>query len=544
MAAAGDSDVDSALWGGITDDWGDEMMGGGDDDDDFGLVYKSVAGGDSVEQVRRAIEVCARGSAQRRAAAVNREGSHQASGMKTARDESPLAAACRLGRGDLVALLVEAGADVRVCDHATPLSACIPYGDVDTVRALLRAGIDANAKLAYMPFLRHWPSDTSGCSAAHLCLWPPQVPLARDRAGPPQLEILQILAQEGNLDVDARDARGRTPLFWVPRMASGHEAAVDLLVALGADVNAQSSTGTPLIVMLQQASNPYLTSCARKLVAAGAQTSGVVGIRGHTPLATAAAFGNVEAVHFLLAEAGVPADERNPVSGQTALHTCTNESLTMTPQVCALLLDAGADANAVDNQGRTPIFACGALSGSSRLQALRLLLGRGASADVADRDGLTPLLIICANHHMNLYSQDAVGDPAPLVRADAAGRQRPRRQRSGLRRGLGVRFHASAPAADRRAALLGRVRASEARRRRPADRCVARPAAGRAQRDRAGGAAVRGAAPVRARGLGGPGAGRAGAEGRRADGGGEAAAPRGARGRGRGQLGAGGQRRR
>jgi len=277
-----------------------------------------------------------------------------------------------------------------------------------------------NAELAYTPFLRrNWYDsyDTSDCSAAHLCLWPPQVPPARARAGPPQLEILEVLAREGNLDVNARDLRGRTPLFWVPRMASGHEEAVDLLVALGADVNAQSSTGigsgpndTPLIAMLQKARSKYQVPCLRKLVAAGAQTAGIFGAKGHTPLATAARFGNAKAVRFFLAEAGVSAVERNPVSDETALHAAFySESSSLAP-TCALLLDAGVDANAVDNQGRTPIFGCAMPTGSSRLQALRLLLDGGASADVADDEGLTPLLVICSCHFMIQYCRDVVDE--------------------------------------------------------------------------------------------------------------------------------------
>jgi len=525
-----------------------------DDGDDFELVYKAVAGGDSVEQVRRVIEVCARGSAQRRAAAVNREGSYQAAEMRTARDETPLAAACRLGRGDLVALLVEAGAGVHVRGNVTPLAACIPYGDVDIVRALLRAGVDANARLTYKPHQSDWSPDTSACSAAHLCLWPPQVPLARDRAGPPQLEILEILAREGNLDVNARDADGRTPLFGVPRMASGQEAAVDLLVALGADVNARGGSGsgsgpsdTPLIAMLQKAPSKFQMPCVRKLVAAGAQTSGVVGARGLTPLATAAtATATSTRFAFLLAEAGAPADECNPVSGETALHACANQPATLLAQVCAMLLDAGADADAVDIRGRTPIFWV--------RRAVRLVVAAGAAPfdlprRLSRRVG-SRWLHAPAGHPRDLLHEPrrpgrCDGDPAPLVCADAARRRRPRPERGGLHLGntSGVRLFAPLhPSADRRAALFRR--AVQARHAASVLPIVVSHALPLAARNEAELAARRSEARRRNAREDLVGLAQDVCERRREDGGGKAAARRGARGPVWGQLGDGEQRRR
>jgi hypothetical protein len=88
-----------------------------DNNDEFRRVHAAVAVGESAAQVRRAIVDCAQGSSEWRVPAVNQAGE----GGKT-----PLRAAHRLRRGDLVGLLLEAGARVdgmfEYC-RVTPLGA-------------------------------------------------------------------------------------------------------------------------------------------------------------------------------------------------------------------------------------------------------------------------------------------------------------------------------------------------------------------------------------------------------------------------------------
>lgn len=60
----------------------------------------------------------------------------------------------------------------------------------------------------------------------------------------------------------------------------------------------------------------------------------------------------------------------------------------------AVLLDAGADIDAQDNNGDTPLILC--MSHCCAAPA-RLLLERGASVDIAAADGTTPLIAACAD---------------------------------------------------------------------------------------------------------------------------------------------------
>jgi len=336
--------------------------GPGGDADDFSRVYDVVASGASEAELRRVIEECAQGDDQRRAQAVN----HSSTATET-----PLQAADRQKRGDQVGALVEAGADVAGIFAGlklTPLAVCIAYGQVESVRALLRAGHDANEEIEWAP----WGLlDDEFSTPAHVCLAPPPLGLPSDRVlddflrqdmmkiGAPQIGCLEVLLREGGARVDARDFNGHTPIFWLAQFGSSYDdeeekAARDLLVP------------------------------------AGARTSGVFNNDGFTPLIMAAACNNIRLARFLIEEAGAPADERSPSDGLTALHMCD----AVADEMVALLLDAGAAIEARTNDGSTPLFMSVSMG---NMPTTRLLLDRGAVINVIDKFGRTPLIMACVS---------------------------------------------------------------------------------------------------------------------------------------------------
>jgi len=55
-----------------------------------------------------------------------------------------------------------------------------------------------------------------------------------------------------------------------------------------------------------------------------------------------------------------------------------------------LLIDAGEDANAKDNDNHTPLH-CAVYEGSHKKEAIKILIAAGADVNMKGNDGITPL---------------------------------------------------------------------------------------------------------------------------------------------------------
>lgn len=80
------------------------------------------------------------------------------------------------------------------------------------------------------------------------------------------------------------------------------------------------------------------------------------------------------------------ADETD--DGQTPLHVAAEAGL---PGMCRFLLKNGAEVNAPDNFGGTPLHAAAACQ--SGVRVVRLLVKKGADPFLKDRAGMTPLAL-------------------------------------------------------------------------------------------------------------------------------------------------------
>jgi len=170
-------------------------------------------------------------------------------GAKSPRNGStPLHQAARNGRKEIAELLIAEGADVNAKDHngKTPLdwvvmlnhigttdllrkhggkhgvlNGAVRAGDIKSVKELLVAGSDVNAK------------DPYGLTPLHL-----------SAILNSSVEVAQILISAGS-DMNAKDKAGRTPLHY--SAGEGHKKFVKLLISKGVDINAkESDERTPL----------------------------------------------------------------------------------------------------------------------------------------------------------------------------------------------------------------------------------------------------------------------------------------------------------
>ncbi|XP_032609479.1 ankyrin repeat and SOCS box protein 10 isoform X1 [Hylobates moloch] len=202
-------------------------------------------------------------------------------------------------------------------------------------------------------------------------------------------EVLQLLLR--------RRARpdyapgGRTALH--EACAAGHTACVHVLLVAGADPNIADQDGKRPLHLCR---GPGTLECAELLLRFGARVDGRSEEEEETPLHVAARLGHVELADLLLRRGACP-DARNAEGWTPLLAACdvrcqstANAEATTARclQLCSLLLSAGADADAADQDKQRPLhLACR----RGHAAIVELLLSCGVSANTMDYGGHTPL---------------------------------------------------------------------------------------------------------------------------------------------------------
>ncbi|XP_028630603.1 ankyrin repeat and SOCS box protein 10 isoform X2 [Grammomys surdaster] len=184
---------------------------------------------------------------------------------------------------------------------------------------------------------------------------------------------------------------GRTALH--EACTAGHAACVHVLLVAGADPNTPDQDGKRPLHLCR---GPGTLECAELLLKFGAQVDCRSEDEEETPLHIAAQLGHVELADLLLRWGACP-DVRNSEGWTPLLAACdarcqspadaeatTNRCF----QLCRLLLSAGADADAANQDKQRPLhLAC--RHGHSAV--VQLLLSCGVSANAMDYGGHTPL---------------------------------------------------------------------------------------------------------------------------------------------------------
>jgi ankyrin repeat protein len=203
-------------------------------------------------------------------------------------------------------------------------------------------------------------------------------------AGFGPISTIKLLLDKG-ADVNAKNRRGSTPLFW----AMYSEAKVRLLAERGAAIDAQQADGRTPIYIAASAGNG--NSLLRYLLAKGANPNAATA-NGQTPLMAAALRGDVEAM-LLLIEKSSKIDARNGAGGTALMSAAIGGN----PRAVQLLLEKGADPNAINKRKETAL-ADAATAGNE--ESVRLLLDRGAKVNTRDDRGYSPLMYAAGSDTM------------------------------------------------------------------------------------------------------------------------------------------------
>ncbi len=357
---------------------------------------------------------------------------------------TPLALACTSGNTKIVEVLLEAGADPKATlpGGETPLMTAARTGSVGVVNALLARGAEVNAREAKGQTALMWAAAEGHVDVVDALL----------KAGadfrtplPSGFTPLFFAVREGRSDVVFRllnagcdineplrperrfgSARGRVTNPLLLAVENGHFELAASLLSAGADANVYPAGFTALHAMswvrkpIRGDGDPppigsgRMSSLefVRQLVAYKADINarmekgdggrGKFTTTGSTPFVLAARTCDVPLMGLLLELGADPtltnADNCTPLlaaAGVGALGDGDEAAGTEEEAVeaCRLLLDLGADVNAVDNNGETAMH--GAMY-QDRWQLVDLFDSRGANIEIwntKNKWGWTPLMI-------------------------------------------------------------------------------------------------------------------------------------------------------
>ena len=314
-----------------------------------------------------------------------------------------LLAAARAGDVDEVERRLAECADIRAvdADGVTPLHLAAGGGHRHLMQTLLKAGAPVDMPDATGMIAPLNAAATRGQVAAAKLLLDRDAKLTAPRLFAPtplhaamsggELKMIDLLLERG-ADVDAIGPQGRRPLHLAAGL--GHVDMAERLLAAGASIDAADALDNrPLHLAAEADQTPML----RHLAGAGADLSAKNAL-GRTPLHLAAAAGATSAVQALIA---LGADTDGPDQlGDRPLHRAVADGRIET---VAVLLETEPALEASNLLGDTPLLAAIRLAGNDGVdpaaarEIARLLLAAGADVDAPDAVGYTPLRL-AMNH--------------------------------------------------------------------------------------------------------------------------------------------------
>jgi len=262
------------------------------------------------------------------------------------------------------------GADVNMADDRgiTSLMWAVAVGSPEAMQLLIDKGANVNAKNTFNSTALIWAA-----------------------ADPRKVRILI----DHGADVNAASKLGHTPLE-IAAMSDPSAETVRLLISKGANIKAVDNSRK---TVLYAATSGDDLETIRLLVDAGLDVNAADNT-GQTPLMNSASNQNLAAVKLLLSKGVSVNAVTRPPSARTVIgtpglgkFTALNLSCAFAPtsaEVVKTLLNAGADVNAQDGRGMTPIMLATATDHQDP-EVIRALIAKGADLKIKDVTGETAI---------------------------------------------------------------------------------------------------------------------------------------------------------
>jgi ankyrin repeat protein len=261
------------------------------------------------------------------------------------------------------------------------LAAAVKSGDKAAVQTLLQQRVDVNAPEADGTTALHWAVRND------------------------DVELVDRLIRAG-ADVKAANRYGITPLYLAS--VNGSATTIERLLKAGADANSVSTEGE---TTLMTAARTGSVDAVKALTAHGADVNAKETWHGETALMWAVSEKHAAVARELIAkgadvntrsnvnkwerqQSAEPREKWLPLGGFTALEFAARDGCV---DCIPVLLDAGADINAVDPDGISPLLSS-IING--HYDAAGLLIEKGANPNIADRTGRTPIFSAVDFHTM------------------------------------------------------------------------------------------------------------------------------------------------